>query len=158
MATFFKYNKITFLKSIVTLYFVTVCISNTYAQNENDKILGKWMSAAKDMTVEVYKSNGCYQAKVIWFVCDDGYVMSDFKDKKNPNVALRSRPWLGMNVLENLVFLHKNEWGKGKIYDPNSGNTFSSVCHLEGDKILKVRGYWLYEWMGKNLTFHRVEH
>ncbi len=158
MVIIFRYTVHIFLKSIMTIYFISICISNTYAQNESDKILGKWISSAKDMTVEVYKINGYYQAKVIWFVCDKGFVMSDFKDKKNPNAALRSRPWLGMNVLENLQFKQQNEWGNGKIYDPNSGHTFSSVCHLEGDKILKVRGYWLYEWMGKNLTFSRIEH
>jgi uncharacterized protein (DUF2147 family) len=158
MAIFFQSINTFSVKLTITICFISICISNTYAQYDGDKILGKWMSAAKDMTVEVYKHNGYYQAKVIWFVCDEGFVMSDFKDKKNPNSALRSRPWLGMNVLENLQFKHKNEWGNGKIYDPNSGHTFSSVCHLENGNILKVRGYWLYEWMGKNLTFHRVEH
>ena len=83
--------------------------------------------------------------------------MTDFCDKKNPNQSLRRRPWLGMNVLEGLQFKKKNEWNNGKIYDPNSGHTYSSVCHLEGDNTLKVRGYWLYEWMSKSLTFYRVK-
>ncbi len=131
-------------------------IKKADAQNDTDKILGKWINAANDMKVEVYKNNERYEAKVIWFLCDPGYIMSDFHDKKNPNKALCSRPWLGMNVLEGLQFKKKNEWNNGKIYDPNSGHTYSSVCHLEGDNTLKVRGYWLYEWMGKSLTFYRV--
>lgn len=127
-----------------------------HAQNEADKILGTWITAAKDMKVEVYKMQDQYQAKVVWFVCDPGYVMSDFKDKRNPNPSLRARPWLGLNVLEGLEFKKQNEWINGKIYDPNSGRTFDSMCQLETINVLKVRGYWLYSWIGKSMVFHRV--
>ena len=144
-------------KYIYLLFLIlNICLSNTYAQNDADKILGEWINAAKDMKVEVYKNNGRYQAKVIWFLCDAGYTMAHFYDKKNPNKTLRSRPWLGMNVLEDLQFKKQNEWNKGKIYDPNSGQTYSSVCQLEDNNTLKVRGYWLYEWMGKSLVFYRI--
>jgi uncharacterized protein (DUF2147 family) len=138
------------------IFLLYLSATAVYAQNDADKILGKWLNAANDMKVEVYKNNGRYEAKVIWFLCDAGFTMANFYDKKNPNTILRSRPWLGMNVLEGLQFRKRDEWNNGKIYDPNSGHTYSSICHLESDNTLKVRGYWLYEWMGKSLTFYRV--
>jgi uncharacterized protein (DUF2147 family) len=148
-----------FPRCFLFLYFnLMIGLSNIYTQNEGDKIIGTWMNAANDMKVEVYKTNGIYQAKVVWFGCDPGFTMTDFYDKKNPNPALRTRPWLGMNVLEGLRFKQRNEWGNGKIYDPNSGHTYDSVCHLTNENTLKVRGYWLYEWMGKSLVFYRCGH
>ncbi|MFM2267688.1 MAG: hypothetical protein RL757_1129 [Bacteroidota bacterium] len=132
-------------------------LSNAGAQNDADKIVGKWMSADNDMKVEVYKNNGYYEGRIIWFACAPKYVMTDFYDKKNPNKSLCGRPWLGMNVLEGLQFKKKNEWHNGKIYDPNSGGTYSSVCRLEGDHTLKVKGFWMYEWIGKSLVFYRTQ-
>jgi uncharacterized protein (DUF2147 family) len=124
--------------------------------NSEDAILGKWMNAENDLAVEVYKQNSQFKAKVIWFACYDGTKMSDFYDKKNPETVLRNRPWLGMEVLNTLKFKGKGEWNNGHIYDPNTGRTLSSVCRLETLNILKVRGFWLYEWLGKNLVFHRM--
>ncbi len=144
------------IKKIVSFLLLSICLSTSYAQENSDKILGIWKSSANDMKVEIFKEGIIYKAKVIWFVCDEGYKMSDFFDKKNPNKSLRTRPWLGMNVLENLKFNKKNEWHNGKIYDPNTGRTFGSLCRLENDNTLRVRGYWLHEFMGKDLTFFRT--
>jgi uncharacterized protein (DUF2147 family) len=147
-----------FLKfQLTVILLLSVWLSNTYAQNETDKIVSTWMTQAQDMKVEVYKIKDQYQAKVVWFACDAGFEMADFFDKKNPNLALRTRPWLGMNVLEGLQFKQKNEWHNGRIYDPNSGRTFDSICRLENDNTLNVRGYWLYAWIGKSLIFNRVK-
>ena len=143
----------TLLKITILLNFMV----GLRAQNSTqDAILGKWMNAEKDLAVEVYKQNGQYRAKVIWFVCENGTKMSDFNDKKNPDAALKNRPWLGLEVLNGLFYNGDNEWNKGYIYDPNTGHTFRSICRLENSHTLKVRGYWLYEWIGKNMTFNRM--
>ena len=93
---------------LVKLIIIT-CFSTTYAQNDGHKIIGEWLKAEKDMKVQVFHQNGVYQAKVVWFACDTGFKMSDFNDKKNPNSAMKNRPWLGMQVLENLRFEHLNK-------------------------------------------------
>jgi uncharacterized protein (DUF2147 family) len=145
------------MKNAIIIYFLMHLASMTEAQNNpQDAILGKWMNAEKDLAVEIYQYKDEYRAKVIWFDCFDGTKMSDYTDKKNPVAALKSRPWLGMEVLNGLSFKTKNEWHKGHIYDPNTGNTFRSVCRLEKNQVLKVRGYWLYEWIGTNLVFNRM--
>ncbi len=148
-------------KKIIILLIINVLCNtiNTFSQQESnpsDQIIGKWMSAANDLKVEVYKENGIYRAKVIWFACLPNVSMNQFYDTENPNPALRSRPWLGLQILDGLQYYNGLEWNKGKVYDPNTGHTFSSVCRLESQNTLKVRGYWLYEWIGKNLIFYRV--
>jgi uncharacterized protein (DUF2147 family) len=143
------------MKKNIIIVFVSIT-TFLQAQNGSDAILGKWMNVNKDLEVEVYKYNGQYHAKVIWFGCINGSKMSDFYDDKNPNPTLRTRPWLGLEVLNALNYNGGTEWNNGKIYDPNSGYTFSSVCRLENSNKLKVRGYWLYEWIGKSLTFNKM--
>jgi uncharacterized protein (DUF2147 family) len=145
------------MKKVLILAFLLGFSYKMKAQNPaSDAILGKWLNAEKDLAVEVYKFKEEYRAKVIWFECFDGTKMSDYFDKKNPKSNLRSRPWLGLEVLTGLISKGNMEWHNGEIYDPNTGNTFRSVCRLEQNNVLKVRGYWLYEWIGKNLVFNRI--
>jgi uncharacterized protein (DUF2147 family) len=145
------------MKNVIILAFLLGFACKTKAQNPTqDAILGKWLNAEKDLAVEIYKLKDEYRARVIWFECFDGPKMSDYVDKKNPKANLRNRPWLGLEVLTGLNFNGSSEWHKGQIYDPNTGNTFRSICRLEQSNVLKVRGYWMYEWIGKNLVFNRM--
>jgi uncharacterized protein (DUF2147 family) len=145
------------MKNRIVIAFFIGFFTHLKAQNTSqDAILGKWMSANKDLAVEVYKQNEQYQAKVIWFECYNNTKMSDYNDTENPNKALRNHPWLGLEVLNGLTYKGGTEWHNGSIYDPNTGHTFSSVCRLENPNKLKVRGYWLYEWIGKSLIFNRM--
>ncbi|MEY4903137.1 MAG: hypothetical protein RLZZ292_952, partial [Bacteroidota bacterium] len=92
-------------------------VLNINAQNNNsDQILGKWMSAENDLKVEVFKQNGQYRAKVIWFACEHGIPMKNFYDSNNPDASLRSRPWLGLQVLDGLHYNGSTEWNNGSIY------------------------------------------
>lgn len=148
------------------LLFISFLLINTpnnpkffgIAENsESDKIIGKWLSEESDLKVEMYKKNNVYFGKVIWFACiPETPNMEDFKDTENPNPKLRNRKWLGMEVVENLLYNGKHTWGNGTIYDPNSGRTYSAVVRLKDSNTLIVRGYWGIELFGKNLEFHRV--
>jgi uncharacterized protein (DUF2147 family) len=123
----------------------------------SDKIIGKWLSEERDLKVEIFKKNDHYFGKVVWFFClPETPNMDDFKDTENPDPKLRNRKWLGMEVVENLIFNNKDAWGNGTIYDPNSGRKYNSVVRLKDANTLIVRGYWGIELFGKNLEFHRA--
>lgn len=122
-----------------------------------NRIVGTWLSADKDLKVEIFKKNRQFFGKVVWFLCDPKTPdMESFRDTENPDPKLRSRKWLGMEVVENLTYIHNSEWDNGTIYDPNSGRKYSSVVRLKDASTLVVRGYWGIELFGKNLEFHRV--
>jgi uncharacterized protein (DUF2147 family) len=128
-------------------------INSTYA----DKIIGTWLSADKDLKVEIFNRNGHYFGKVVWFAClPTTPNMDDFKDTENPDPKLRTRKWLGMEVVENLTYNKESSWENGTIYDPNSGRKYSSVVRLKDNNTLVVRGYWGIELFGKSLDFKRV--
>ncbi|WP_435357309.1 DUF2147 domain-containing protein [Emticicia sp. SJ17W-69] len=151
------------MKTLLFISFLLINVQN-YSKplrivdnSASDKIIGKWLSEEHDLKVEMYKKNNFYFGKVIWFACiPETPNMEDFKDTENPNPKLRSRKWLGLEVVENLIYNGKSTWENGTIYDPNSGRTYSAVVRLKDPNTLIVRGYWGIELFGKNLEFHRV--
>ncbi|WP_064196995.1 MULTISPECIES: DUF2147 domain-containing protein [Emticicia] len=144
------------------VFLVVIIVANGIVLNaqdykQQDEILGTWISENKDLKVEIYKKEDKYFGKIIWFLCDPKTPnMSDFKDTENPEPKLRHRPWLGMEVVEGLMFNGDNIWGNGTIYDPNTGRTYSSVVTLKDNNTLVVKGYWGIELLGKNMIFYRV--
>jgi uncharacterized protein (DUF2147 family) len=50
-------------------------------------------------------------------------------DLKNPDMALRRRPILGLQVIEGLSAAGNDTWEHGKCYDPESGNTYRCKLH-----------------------------
>lgn len=59
-------------------------------------------------------------------------------DKKNPNVALRTRPLMGLTILANMKATGENNW-QGTIYNADDGRTYSSYMKLSGGN-MKVKG------------------
>jgi uncharacterized protein (DUF2147 family) len=145
----------------IQLFLALICIAS-YAQKptkNGDAIIGKWMSAANDFQVEVYKdAQGKYAAKIIWFkVITAGKTMNDILDKHNPNSQLRNRKWLGMQTLNGLEYDGKNKWNNGHIYVPKTGKTYSAKCTLTSKNVLEVRGYIGISLLGETLIFNRVK-
>ena len=130
----------------------------TSLNNNADAIIGKWMTIERSLEVEVYKENNNFKAKVIWFKIEDTTrPMNTRTDDKNPNPALRTRKWLGMEVLRNLKYnAEANEWQDGIIYDAKHGREWDSVAWINGNGLLKVKGYWIFRWISETLTFKRV--
>ena len=67
-----------------------------------DQIVGRWMSAEKDLAVEVYKVNDHYAGRVVWFDCSRPGTppMAQHRDTANPDPKLRNRSWLGIERAE----------------------------------------------------------
>ena len=146
---------------LISFLFVNIAKDNKKSEMANssasDKIVGTWLSADKDLKVEIFNKKGHYFGKVVWFACLPSTPnMDDFKDTENPDPKLRTRKWLGMEVVENLTYNGESEWKNGTVYDPNSGRKYSSVVRLKDNSTLIVRGYWGIELFGKNLEFHRI--
>ena len=126
--------------------------------HDADAIVGKWMTTDHNLEVEVYEDRNNFRAKVIWFKIEDTTrPMNTRTDKKNPNPALRSRKWLGMEVLRNLQYnAEDNEWQNGIIYDAKHGKEWNAVVWIDDEGLLKVKGYWVFRWISETLSFKRV--
>jgi hypothetical protein len=76
------------------------------------------------------------------------------RDDNNPDPDLRARQLVGMELLEDYRWTGRR-W-EGKIYDPESGNTYSSRMERDGVR-LKMRGYIGTPLLGRTRHFEPVE-
>jgi hypothetical protein len=106
------------MKIIIGILSISLISLNAAAQGNPDAIVGKWTTIEGNLQVEVYRQNSEFKARVIWFkdTDDRSRPMNERVDEKNPDKALRSRKWIGMEVLRNLRYYpNDNEWDDGKF-------------------------------------------
>jgi uncharacterized protein (DUF2147 family) len=123
----------------------------------NDGIIGVWWTAGKESTVEIYKVENEFQGKITWLktpLDENGNIKTD---PKNPKPELRSRKRLGMVVLTNLIAKGENNWTKGTIYDPKSGNTYKCSIKLKDNNTMLLRGFIGVSLLGRTETWLRAK-
>jgi len=78
------------------------------------------------------------------------------KDVHNPEEALRSRPLLGKIFITGFEYNErKNSWSKGRIYNPENGNTYKANLILKNMDTLEIRGYIGISFLGRTSIWTR---
>jgi uncharacterized protein (DUF2147 family) len=126
------------------------------AQHEGgaDAIVGEWVTAEGKARVLISKTDSTYQGKIVWLKepVKNG---KEVVDDKNPDPNLRARGVLGMDILWGFSFDGEDRWTGGKIYDPESGSTYSAKLTLKDPQTLKLRGYVLVPLFGRSELWTR---
>ncbi|WP_296701503.1 DUF2147 domain-containing protein [Algoriphagus sp.] len=139
-----------------SLLFIVLVLSffDTNAQSDS-RILGKWLNTEETAQIEIMNKDGKFLGKIIWLdnPNKDG---TPVLDKANENEKLRNRPVMGLTILEGLKY-DDGIWKGGKIYDPNSGKTYSCELKLKGQEKLEVKGYLGFSWIGKTVEWTKVK-
>ncbi|QKJ28712.1 DUF2147 domain-containing protein [Mucilaginibacter mali] len=128
------------------------------AVSPTEQIIGRWTTVEKNLTVDVYKDNNEFKAKIVWFKNDDETKrMDEWTDKHNPDKSLRDRKIIGLNVVKNLVYDPKsNSWEHGSVYEAKTGRSWDASAYLTRDGLLKVTGYWHFKFIGRTMTFKKI--
>ena len=144
-------------KFLILFFFAGVSLIIPPTQNP-DLVCGKWMSAEKNLTVQIYRDGEVFKAKIIWFTdTDKSKGMDEWTDKHNPDPALRNRKLIGMSILRDMDYIPKsNSWENGKIYDAKNGHEWDASAYIDKNGELKVTGYWHFKFIGRTMTFMRV--
>lgn len=137
------------------LIFLSLLSFNTFSVSEGD-IQGLWLTDSKKAVVKIFKDKNQYSGKLVWLFRIATGLKKDIFDDKNPDENLQKRS------LQNLINLwgfsfDGDEWVDGKIYDPNSGKTYSAKMSLADKRTLKLRGYVGIPLFGKTATWTRVD-
>ncbi len=126
-----------------------------------DDILGVWLNEDKDAHVKIYKEDGKYYGKIIWLKDPIRPETGKPKlDRENEDESLRSRPVMGLMLLNDFVFDGDDEWEDGTIYDPKNGKTYKCYMEFEDEtdqNTLKVRGYIGFSLLGRTTYWTRVK-
>lgn len=126
-----------------------------FAQNK-DAILGKWVNSTGEAHVDITKKGDKYFGKIVWLKEPKDEKGNPKTDAKNPDDALKSRPILGLEILNNFIY-EDGKWTDGKIYDPKSGKNYSCNMTMKGNDILNMRGYVGISLLGRSETWKRVK-
>ncbi len=153
------HSKIFFMIKLFFLSLISVTYTvNVASKNNADDIMGRWINTENNLEVEIYKTGQEYRGKVIWIDDSDdkNRPMNGRCDWKNPDEALRKQKIIGLVVMYGLIYNEQhNNWQGGRIYDPSSGKDWNAKASITRDGYLKVRGYWDFELLGKDLLFKK---
>lgn len=139
--------------TLVVLMGIHPGIAALRAQQADD-ILGVWYNEEKSAKIEIYEARSKYYGKIVWLKepLRDGQPKLDIH---NEDESLRTRPVMGMKILNDFVF-DEDEWEDGTIYDPREGETYSCVITREGN-VLHVRGYIGFSLIGRTTEWTKAE-
>ncbi len=102
-----------------------------------EEIEGIWLAGEGKTKVEIFSANpGLYTGKIVWIDVPENKKGRIPTDRKNPNKALRSRPLMGLSLLEDLAF-EDGKW-VGTIYTPKHGRTLPAILTLNNNDELII--------------------
>lgn len=131
---------------------------------EADSILGKWVTGSDygKAHIEIYKDAGKYSGKLVWlekpvFPEKDPLAGKPKVDRKNPDPALRTRPVLGLVIVQGLEYAGNGNWKNGTLYAPDNGKTYRFQGKLGEDGVLHVRGFVGFSLFGRSMDWPPVK-
>ncbi len=129
------------MKKLLIVAFYIICSSAIYAQCADD-IKGIWWNEAKTVKIKVDKKDGKYIGTVVYIIPKIFIDGAPAMDDKNPDVTLRRRSVLNLQILSDLVYdPFEKDWKNGMIYDPKTGNTYECLVWLAGKNTLQLKGF-----------------
>ena len=126
-------------------------------QAEADKILGTWLTGNGKAHILITKYGDKYGGKIVWMREPNDENGKPKLDFKNPDETKRKNPKMGLSLLLGFTYDGDGEYEDGTIYDPENGKTYKCVINIEGNDILKVRGYVGFSLIGRTDTWTRVK-
>jgi len=138
--------------------FASILSVGLNAEDRKD-VLGMWASDGSIFVI--YEDAGFLHGKII--ALKDALYTADEKseavgqprlDDNNPDPVLSTQPIIGLQIFTEYEF-DDGQW-RGKIYDPESGNTYQSKMKLTRRGQLEIRGYIGIPMFGRTSSFDPV--
>lgn len=119
------------------------------------QITGVWVNADEDGWIELQVVEGELTGVIVGSPQDPDNEKPSRLDDENPDPALRSRKLLGLQILHGFRHDREGRWVGGRIYDPNSGNTYRGTITVIDQDTLDLRGYVGISLFGRTETWRR---
>ena len=149
------------LAALLVLFVATFC---GVAFAGSDDILGTWFNQDQDAKIDIFKCGNDYCGKIVWLKeptypagSKEGTPGTPKVDYKNPDRARQKDPLIGLQIVNGLQFSGDNVWKNGKIYDPDSGKTYSAKATLASPDQLDLRGFIGVSLIGRTEKWTRAK-
>lgn len=123
------------IAAFLSLFFASSALFPAMAQAA-EPVLGRWVTQNQKAVVEIAPCGAAVCGHIVKLLpkSDVGKTM----DERNSNPKLRRRPLVGLPIF--LSMKDSGEDWRGRLYDPQYGNTYSSVVSRNPDGTLRVKG------------------
>jgi len=141
---------------LILIYFLLHLFSLSAQKAAPGKIIGVWLRDDNYIKIEIYKAGPQYFGRIIegtMLYEADG--VTPKKDENNAVDRLRRRQLRNLIVLTN--FDYEGRAYDGNYYDFKTGKWYKSTLRLQGENVLKIRGYAILSPFGKTTTWTRVQ-
>lgn len=101
--------------------------------------LGTWLSADGGTKVRISDCGGKLCGKVVWLSDPTGADGKPKTDRFNEDPSKRSRPLLGVPVVQGMAPSGENKWS-GKIYNADDGKTYDAHVTVIDANAMNVQG------------------
>ena len=118
--------------------------------------LGVWATEEEKSHVEIYTCGEQLCGRIIWLNEPLNEAGTEKLDINNEDESMRERPIVGLEILTSFVAAGEDKWKKGRIYNPEDGDTYKCKMELKDPNTLKVRGFVGISILGKTQTWTRV--
>ena len=115
-------------------------------------LVGEWVTPNRSI-VSIYNCESALCAKIAHVDPAIGHSV----DGLNPDKSKRDRPLCGLVIGTNFEPKDATHAEGGRLYDPESGNTYSGTLALSGDDTLKLRGYLGISLFGRSEVWKRAK-
>jgi uncharacterized protein (DUF2147 family) len=150
------------IKAIIRITTGIVLFAAGISEAGEEEILGIWNNDDGRAKIEIFHCGECYCGKIVWlkqplYPADDPQRMGGTSrvDRDNPVPELRSRRIQGLQIMEGFIYKGVYAWDNGRIYDPDSGQTYKSKIKLVSPRHLDIRGYVGIPFFGRTTTWTR---
>lgn len=146
------------MKQLFIFIFLFCSTFGLWAQNADD-ILGNWLNKKQNRMITIYKKNDLYYGKIHWVADSEKGKGAERLDIKNPNENLKNRKIIGIDFLLSFSFFtDRKAWKGGRIYNYETGNTYTGKIHLTEEDDLELTGYYGILWfLGRTQTWTRAK-
>ena len=143
-------------KLIAVCAFLFVCLA-AKAQDAN-AIVGVWESGNGKARVKIDNIDGKFYGRIVWLKePNDPATGKPKTDVNNSDASMKNVPLRGYRMLKDFQYKGKGIWEEGTIYDPESGNTYTSVITMKDENTLDIRGYVGVKTFGRSDTWRRLK-
>jgi len=138
----------------VLMIFSLLLVPGAEAATSESDVLGRYWLPERDGQFEIYRKDDRYFGRVV------EYDIPGQLDENNADKSLRSRAFIGIDMLANFRFEEDDgQWAGGTIYDAGNGKTYDCYMWFEKGKpnVLQARGFIGFSFLGRTESFTRVE-
>lgn len=127
------------IRSITPIFAALVGLAVLTSGAQAAPATGTWLSENGGTKVRITDCGGKLCGKVVWLKDPVGADGKPKTDRHNGDEAKRSRPLLGVPVVQGMAPNGANKWS-GQIYNADDGKTYDAHVNVVSDNAMNVQG------------------